>query len=39
METIYKLYIDNREPLEIIEELKKLNNSAKIKYEIIIYAI
>ena len=36
METIYKLYIDNREPLEIIEELKKLNNSAKIKYEIII---
>lgn len=36
METSYKLYIDNREPLEIIEELKKLNNSAKIKYEIII---
>ena len=36
METVYKLYIDNREPLEIIEELKKLNNIAKIKYEIII---
>lgn len=36
METVYKLYIDNREPLEIIEELKKLNNSVKIKYEIII---
>lgn len=36
MQTNYKLYIDNREPLEIIEELKKLNSNTKINYEIIV---